>query len=300
MRLDQSLAALFPDFSRSRLQQWIKAGQVRVDGACWRTRDKVAGGEQVALEAVFDAQVACMPEAIPLDIVYRDASLLVIDKPAGLVVHPAAGHPAGTLQNALLHLDPKAAELPRAGIVHRLDKETSGLMVVARTQAAHRSLVAQIQARTVKREYLAVATGVMTAGGCVDAPVGRHPVSRKRMAVVPNGKPAVTHYRVLERYRGHTLLRVRLETGRTHQIRVHMAHLRYPLAGDPVYGGRLRLPAGASPALVESLRGFKRQALHAAALALTHPQSGEDMAWSVPPPADLTALIDALREDAGV
>ena len=299
MRLDQSLVLLFPDFSRSRLQQWIKAGQVKVDGGQRRARDKVAGGEEVQLTATFEDQVPCRPEAIALDIVYQDDSLLVINKPAGRVVHPAAGNPSGTLQNALLHFDPAAAELPRAGIVHRLDKETSGLMVVARTPAVHKSLVEKIQARSVKREYRAVVVGVMTAGGTVDAPIGRHPVNRKRMAVAPGGKPAVTHYRVMERYRHHTLLRVNLETGRTHQIRVHMAHIRYPLVGDPVYGGRLSLPAGASPALAERLRGFKRQALHAAVLALTHPETGEPLEWQAPLPDDMAALIDALQEDAG-
>ncbi len=298
MRLDQALAELFPDFSRSRLQAWVKEGRVLVDGAPCRPRDKVYGGERVALEALFDEQVACRPQPIPLTVVYEDEHLLVIDKPAGLVVHPAAGNPDGTLQNGLLHLDPALIELPRAGIVHRLDKETSGLLVVARTPMAHKSLVEQLQARTVHREYRAVVCGVMTAGGTVDAPIGRHPMDRIKMAVTPGGKEAVTHYRVLERYRAHTLLRVNLETGRTHQIRVHMAHIHYPLVGDPLYGGRLKIPAGAGEWLTETLRGFPRQALHAHRLELTHPAAGEAMAWESPLPADMRQLIEALRDDA--
>ncbi|HHH39518.1 MAG TPA: 23S rRNA pseudouridine(1911/1915/1917) synthase RluD [Sedimenticola sp.] len=297
-RLDHALVALFPDFSRSRLQQWIREGCVRVNGALiLKPREKVYGGESVVLQVRQAPKVENRPQPIPLNLVHEDASLLVIDKPAGLVVHPAAGNPDGTLQNALLHHDPALARLPRAGIVHRLDKETSGLLVVARTLAAHKSLVAQLQARAMEREYRAIVNGVLTAGGSVDAPIGRHPVHRVRMAVVASGKPAVTHYRVLERFRAHSWLRIRLETGRTHQIRVHMAHIRHPLAGDPVYGGRLRLPAGASPALREALTQFRRQALCAVHLGLRHPTSGEWVAWSVTPPEDLQRLLQALRED---
>ncbi len=297
-RLDHALVALFPDFSRSRLQQWIREGCVRVNGALiLKPREKVYGGESVVLQVRQAPKVENRPQPIPLNLVHEDASLLVIDKPAGLVVHPAAGNPDGTLQNALLHHDPALARLPRAGIVHRLDKETSGLLVVARTLAAHKSLVAQLQARAMEREYRAIVNGVLTAGGSVDAPIGRHPVHRVRMAVVASGKPAVTHYRVLERFRAHSWLRIRLETGRTHQIRVHMAHIRHPLAGDPVYGGRLRLPAGASPALREALTQFRRQALCAVHLGLRHPASGEWVAWSVTPPEDLQRLLQALRED---
>ena len=257
-RLDQALAELVPDFSRSRLQQWIRDGQVRLDERLPRARDRVYGGEVVRIDAIFSVDTGCRPEDIPLDIVYEDSDLLVINKPAGLVVHPAAGNPDGTLQNALLHHDPELAQLPRAGIVHRLDKETSGLMVVARSPVAHKKLVEALQARAVKREYLAVVHSVMTAGGEINAPLGRHPVDRKRMAVVAGGREAVTRYRVEERYRAHTLVRVRLETGRTHQIRVHMAHIRCPVVGDPVYGGRLRLPRGAGEHLQSVLQGFRR------------------------------------------
>ncbi|MEJ2345041.1 MAG: 23S rRNA pseudouridine(1911/1915/1917) synthase RluD [Gammaproteobacteria bacterium] len=296
-RIDQALAVLFADYSRARLQQWIRAGEVTVDGRVPRPRDRVAGHETVQVDAVLDAHQPCRPQPIPLDIVYEDSQLMVVNKPAGLVVHPAAGNVDGTLQNALLHHAPALAVLPRAGIVHRLDKDTSGLMVVARTLAAHKSLVAQLAARTVKREYEAIANGTMTAGGSVDAPIGRHPVDRKRMAVVDGGKPAVTHYRVVERFRAHTWLRVNLETGRTHQIRVHLAHIRHPLVGDPVYGGRLRIPSSSTEALAGALRGFRRQALHAGRLALAHPATGEQREWQAPPPADMLELLAALRRD---
>jgi 23S rRNA pseudouridine1911/1915/1917 synthase len=297
-RLDRALAALVQDYSRSRLQQWIRAGQVTLDERVPQVRERVQGGEVVRIDAELVEQTASQPEAIPLDIVHEDADLLVINKPAGLVVHPAAGNPAGTLMNALLHHDAALASLPRAGIVHRLDKNTSGLMVVARTLTAHKRLVEALQARTVKREYLTVVNTVLTAGGCVEAPIGRHPVDRKRMAVVPGGKEAITHYRVVERYRAHTLVRVRLETGRTHQIRVHMAYRHCPVVGDPVYGGRLRLPQGASAALRETLANFRRQALHAAQLELVHPGSGARVSWEVDVPDDMAQLITVLREDA--
>jgi len=297
-RLDQALAELVPDYSRSRLQQWIKAGGVTVDDRVPKTRERVHGGETVLIAAEITAETASLPEAIPLDVIYEDAALLVINKPAGLVVHPAAGNPAGTLLNALLHHDAALAHLPRAGIVHRLDKETSGLLVVARSLTAHKKLVAALQARQVRREYLAVVNTVLTAGGTVDAPIGRHPVDRKRMAVVGGGKEAVTHYRVMERFRAHTLLQLQLETGRTHQIRVHMAHLRCPVTGDPVYGGRLQIPRGAGEALASALRGFRRQALHAWRLELAHPDSAAPMAWEAPLPADMARLIDILRADA--
>ncbi len=298
-RLDQALPRLFPDFSRTRLQRWIREGRVTLDGrVASRPRDRLAGGELIALEARLEEQVPCRPEPIPLTVLHQDPALLVVDKRAGLVVHPAAGNPDGTLLNALLHRDPELIRLPRAGIVHRLDKETSGLLVVARTPAAYKSLIEQLQAREIKREYRALVTGTLTAGGRVDEPVGRHPVHRTRMAVVASGKPAMTHYRVLERFPAHTWLRVNLETGRTHQIRVHMAHIRHPLVGDPVYGGRLRLPAGIGDELREALRRFRRQALHARRLGLTHPDSGDWMEWESPLPEDLAALLDQLRRDA--
>lgn len=298
MRLDQALAELLGEFSRARLQQWIREGKVRVDTRQLRPRDKVLGGEWVELHAELEFEAAHAPEAIPLTIVHEDEHLLVLDKPAGLVVHPAAGNRAGTLLNALLHHAPELAAVPRAGIVHRLDKDTSGLLVVARTLTAQHRLVAQLQARSVKREYQAIVLGRLSAGGTVDAPIGRHPVQRKRMAVVDGGKPAVTHYRVLERYRGHTRVRVGLETGRTHQIRVHFAHLRHPLVGDAVYGGRLRLPAGIGVPAADAVRTFPRQALHARRLGLAHPHSGDWLEWKAPLPPDMIELISLLREDA--
>ncbi len=297
-RLDQALARLLPDFSRSRLQEWIRRGLVSLDGGNCRPKDKVLGGELVEVLAVLEPREQCRPQPIGLNLVYQDADLLVIDKPPGLVVHPAAGNPDGTLQNGLLYFDPSLAQLPRSGIVHRLDKDTSGLLVVARSLRAHTSLVQQLQSRSMKREYLAVVYGVPVAGATVDAPIGRHPTQRVRMAVVAGGKPAVTHYRVRERFRDHALLDVRLESGRTHQIRVHLAHVHFPILGDPVYAGRPRLPAGASPVLADCLRGFRRQALHATRLSLRHPGSGEPMSWEAPPPADMAQLIDTLRRES--
>jgi 23S rRNA pseudouridine1911/1915/1917 synthase len=297
-RLDQALAELVQDYSRSRLQQWIRAGQVTVDARIARVRETVHGGERVCIDAEIAEQTVDRAEPIRLEIVHEDADLLVINKPAGLVVHPAAGNPSGTLLNALLHHDAGLAVLPRAGIVHRLDKNTTGLMVVARNLTAHKQLVDALQARTVRREYLAVVNSVLTAGGTIDAPIGRHPVDRKRMAVVDGGKQAITHFRVQARYRAHTLIRVSLETGRTHQIRVHMAHNRTPIVGDPVYGGRLRLPAGASAALQAALTAFRRQALHAVRLELQHPSSGEPVSWEAAVPADMAELIAILQADA--
>ncbi|WP_031217695.1 23S rRNA pseudouridine(1911/1915/1917) synthase RluD [Halomonas sp. PBN3] len=297
-RLDQAAAELFADFSRERLKAWIKAGELTLDGQVAKPKDKVYGGEWLRLATEVEDDTRFEPEDIPLEVVYEDDQVLVIDKPPGLVVHPAAGNPDGTLLNALLHHDPALAAVPRAGIVHRLDKDTSGLMVVARTLAAQTALVEQLQARTVSREYDAICVGVMTAGGTVDAPIGRHPKDRKRQAVTASGKPAVTHYRVVERFRAHTHVRCRLETGRTHQIRVHLAHLRYPLVGDPVYGGRLKLPAGASSTLKEILRDFPRQALHARKLAFVHPGSGETVSFRAPLPDDLLMLLDYLRDDS--
>ncbi len=297
-RFDQVLAELFPDFSRSRLATWVRAGRALLDGVPVKPRHKVAGGELVELDPVPEPDERVHPEPIALDIVHQDAAILVINKPPGLVVHPAAGKRAGTLQNALLHHDPALATVPRAGIVHRLDKDTSGLMVVARTLAAHKSLVDQLQGRSMGREYDVVVRGVVTAGATVDAPIGRHPSQRKRMAVVEDGKPAASVYRVRERYRAHSRLSVKLQSGRTHQIRVHMAHVRHPVVGDPVYGGRPAFPKGVSAALRAALERFPRQALHAESLQLIHPESGEEAAWSAPCPADMQALIDRLREDA--
>ncbi|NUS39477.1 MAG: 23S rRNA pseudouridine(1911/1915/1917) synthase RluD [Lysobacter sp.] len=299
-RFDAVLAELFPEFSRSRLAEWIKAGQARLDGRTVRPRDPVHGGEAVALEIVLATQTDAAAEDIPLDVLYEDAAVFVLDKPAGLVVHPGAGNPAGTLVNALLHRDPALAVLPRAGIVHRLDKDTSGVMVVARTLPAHTALVAQLSARAVHRQYVAVVVGALVAGGTAEGPIDRHPRDRLRMAVREDGREAVTHYRLRERFRAHTALECRLETGRTHQIRVHMAHLKHPIVGDPLYGGPLKLPRGATPELLDALRGFRRQALHAEVLEFAHPLTGEPVRCSAPLPADMQQLLGALREDAAV
>jgi len=297
LRLDQVAAELFPDFSRSRLQSWIKRGELTVDGATRKPRDKVIGGELLAINAELEAEQSWEPQAIALDIIYEDEHLLVINKPAGLVVHPAAGNRDSTLLNALLHHAPDLATLPRAGIVHRIDKDTTGLLVVAKSLKAHASLVDQLQEKTAFREYEAIVQGVMTGGGMVNEPIGRHPTQRTRQAVSHSGKPAVTHYRLIERFRAHTHIRVQLETGRTHQIRVHMAHIQYPLLGDPVYGGRLRLPKGASEELIEALRQFKRQALHARKLGVQHPETGEYIEWESPLPDDFRAMLKVLRDD---
>jgi 23S rRNA pseudouridine1911/1915/1917 synthase len=296
-RFDAVLAELFPEFSRSRLSEWIKAGDALLDGRPARPRDPVRGGEPVSLIVVLDIQTDAAPEDIPLDVLYEDEAVFVIDKPAGLVVHPGAGNPNGTLVNALLHRDPALATLPRAGIVHRLDKDTSGVMVVARTLPAHTALVEQLASRGVHRQYLAVVVGALVSGGTANAPIDRHPRDRIRMAVRDDGREAITHYRLRERFRAHTALECRLETGRTHQIRVHMAHLKHPIVGDPLYGGPLKLPRGATPELVEALRNFKRQALHAETLEFMHPITGEPIRCTAPVPADLRKLMDAMRED---
>ncbi len=298
-RFDQTVAEMFPDYSRSRLAGWIKAGAITLDGAQAAPRHLLRGGEQVRLEAELTTEVTSTAEPIALDIVYEDEHLLVLNKPAGLVVHPGAGNPAGTVLNALLHHDPALAELPRGGIVHRLDKDTSGLMVVARTLATHTALVDMLSRHDVERQYEAVVLGTLVAGGTVDAPIGRHMGDRLRQAVrdEEDGKRAVTHYRLRERFRAHALIQCNLETGRTHQIRVHMAHIHHALVGDPLYGGGLRLPKGASDALIAVLRAFRRQALHAERLAFVHPATGEALAFTAPRPADLEALIAALRAD---
>ncbi|MCQ8130574.1 23S rRNA pseudouridine(1911/1915/1917) synthase RluD [Methylomonas rivi] len=297
MRLDQCLAEIFPDYSRSKLQTWLKDGRVLVDGEQRKGREKMDGGEEIELDAEAEQVVEYDAEDIPLDIVYEDESLLIVNKPAGLVVHPAVGNWTGTLVNALLNHVPSLDTLPRAGIVHRIDKDTSGLLMVAKTLQAHHNLVEQLQERTIHREYLALVKGWMTAGGSVDQPIGRHPVDRKRNAVRRDGKEAVTHYRLEQRFKRHTLIRVKLETGRTHQIRVHMAHINYPLVGDQTYGGRFQMPADCNPALAEALRNFKRQALHATKLGLEHPETGEYMEWEQAMPADMQNLIKLLAEN---
>ena len=297
IRLDKVLAELFPTFSRAFLQQCIRQGKVRVNGVSARPRDPVVGGERVMLDlvrvdAVSGDEIA--GENIPLLVLHEDSELLILDKPAGMTVHPGAGQVGGTLVNALVFHYPSLKFLPRAGLVHRLDKGTSGLLVVARTRAAHKALVEQMQARTICREYLCLVHGTVIAGGCVDAPIGRHPRDRRRMAVVAGGREAVTHYRVSERFSEHTLLKVRLETGRTHQVRVHMAHIRRPVVGDAVYGGRRRVPPGAGAPVLTALREFSHQALHAQRLALTHPATGKVCEWRSEPPSDLRALLELL------
>ncbi len=297
-RLDWVLASLFSDYSRSKLQQWLHDGHIIINnkkGLPGKT--KVAGGEQVTLHPILEKQTESQAEAIPLNIIFEDEELIVINKPAGLVMHPAVGNQAGTLLNALLHHDPALANIPRAGIVHRLDKDTTGLLVVARTLSSQKYLVEQLQAREISREYKAIVHGTMVAGNTIEAPIGRHPVDRKRMAINHSGKHAITHYRVAEKFRLHTHIDVKLETGRTHQIRVHMTHLKHALVGDPVYGGRLRIPPHATEALDKNLRHFKRQALHAIRLTLTHPGSGEIVSWCAPLPDDMVNLLNALRED---
>ncbi len=296
-RLDAVLAELFPEFSRSRLAEWIKSGEVKVDGRTARPRDRVTGGEEIVLDARLGIETLAQPQDIPLEVLYEDEAIFVINKPAGLVVHPGAGNPDGTLVNALLHRDPALNQLTRAGIVHRLDKDTSGVMVVARTLPAQTRLTEMLAAREVHRQYLAVVVGPMVAGGTADFPIDRHPRERLRMCVREDGREAITHYRLRERFRAHTALECRLETGRTHQIRVHMQHIKHPIIGDPLYGGALKLPKGASDALVAELRGFKRQALHAEVLEFAHPLSGAPVRCEAPLPEDMRGLLRALKQD---
>jgi 23S rRNA pseudouridine1911/1915/1917 synthase len=297
LRFDQALARALPQYSRAQLKAWIESGAVQTRGRGLRPRDRVQGGEQVQVSARLTARIPVAPEALPLNVVFRDRSLIVVNKPPGFVVHPGAGNPSHTLQNALLALDPQLALVPRAGLVHRLDKDTSGLLVVARTPEAHAALVASLAAREISRRYLAVCTGVMTGGGTIDEPIGRHRTQRVRMAVRRDGRPALTHYRVVRRFRAHTEVAIELETGRTHQIRVHLAHAGFPIVGDRLYGGRRRIPAGCTAALATELTAFPRQALHAARLALKHPATGREMRWEAPLPADMRRLLAALEAD---
>jgi len=297
-RLDVVVAELFPDYSRSRLKIWIEQGQVLLNGKTAKPKTKISGDEELQLTIqTIESEIACVAEDIPLDIVYQDESIIVINKSADMVVHPAAGHYSGTIQNALLYFDESLSSIPRAGIVHRLDKDTTGLMVVARNLSAHKYLVDQIQKHEVLREYQAVIHGVLTGGGMVDQPIGRHPRDRIRMAVRKNGREAVTHYRLLERFREHSHIKVRLETGRTHQIRVHMSHLRHAIVGDPIYAGRQRIPAGAQADLLAYLQSFKRQALHAWRLSFIHPEDGGEVSYEAPVPEDIQQLIRLLQSD---
>ncbi|MGO2148510.1 23S rRNA pseudouridine(1911/1915/1917) synthase RluD [Halomonas sp.] len=297
-RLDQAAAELFSDYSRERLKAWINAGELTIDGAQAKPKAKLHGDEMLVLKATIEEDLRFEAQDIPLSIVYEDDAVMVINKPTNMVVHPAAGNRDGTLLNALLYHHPALAEVPRAGIVHRLDKDTTGLMMVAKTIQAQTALVEQLQARSVSRQYDAVVIGKPVAGSTIDAPIGRHPKDRKRQAVTNAGKPAVTHFRVVERFRAHTHVRCKLETGRTHQIRVHMSHARYPLIGDPLYSGRAKLPPGAAGPLKEILREFPRQALHARELSFVHPVSGETLTFYADLPDDLLMLLDYLREDS--
>ncbi|HDN2513330.1 TPA: 23S rRNA pseudouridine(1911/1915/1917) synthase RluD [Providencia rettgeri] len=297
-RLDQALAELFPDYSRSRIKEWILDDRVQVNGKVInKPKEKVLGSEQILIDALIEEDNRWEPQDIPLNIIYEDEDILIINKPRGLVVHPGAGNPDGTILNALLYRYPEIVDVPRAGIVHRLDKDTTGLMVVAKTVPAQTHLVESLQLREITREYEAVAVGRMTAGGMVEEPISRHPTKRTHMAVHPMGKPAITHYRIMEHFRAHTRLRLRLETGRTHQIRVHMAHINHPLIGDQLYGGRPRPLKGATEEFLEVMRNFDRQALHATMLRLYHPISGIQMEWHAPLPDDMVKLIEALKAD---
>ncbi len=301
MRIDQALAKMFPEYSRGQLTKWLKAGDVLVNGQLLKPKESIEGGEKVTIGTELQVQdESWQAETIALDIIYEDDDVIIINKPAGMVVHPGAGNHQGTLVNALLAHSPQLANIPRAGIVHRIDKATTGLLMIAKTLTAHNSLVSQLQARTVKREYQAVACGVFTAGGTVDEAIGRHNIDRKRMAVSATGKPSVTHYRVEQRYRAHTLIKCKLETGRTHQIRVHMAHIRHPLLGDPVYGGRFKQAKGMSENCREVIQNFRRQALHAGVLGFIHPTTGEEVSWQIDLPDDMQQLVEALAIDAKI
>lgn len=296
-RLDQVAAQLFPEYSRARLQSWIKDGSLRVNAQSLRPRDRLKTGDLLQIEAELVSSEKFLPQPIQFDIIFEDEDLVILNKPANLVVHPAAGHWQGTLLNGLLHAYPELEAIPRAGIVHRLDKDTTGLMVVAKNLQSHSILVQQLQERSVEREYEAIVHGVLTGGGIIDAQLGRHPVNRKKKAVVAKGKDSITHYRVLQRFRSHTHVQLNLQTGRTHQIRVHMSHINHSLVGDPLYGGRLQLPTACSEEFEQNLRNFKRQALHARRLALVHPTSEQKLSWEVVAPDDFQQLLSAIKND---
>ena len=287
----------FPEYSRARLQSWIKDGSLRVNAQSLRPRDRLKTGDLLQIEAELVSSEQFLPQPIQFDIIFEDEDLVILNKPANLVVHPAAGHWQGTLLNGLLHAYPELEAIPRAGIVHRLDKDTTGLMVVAKNLQSHSILVQQLQERSVEREYEAIVHGVLTGGGIIDAQLGRHPVNRKKKAVVVKGKDSITHYRVLQRFRSHTHVQLNLQTGRTHQIRVHMSHINHSLVGDPLYGGRLQLPTACSEEFEQNLRNFKRQALHARRLALVHPTSEQKLSWEVVAPDDFQQLLSAIKND---
>ena len=297
-RIDSALAVMLPDFSRSKITSWVRSGKALLNSKTFKPKEKILGGEIVALTLEKEKTNAWLGEDIAIDVVYEDDDIIVVNKPVGLVTHPGAGNWTGTLANALLHFDPSLANLDRAGIVHRLDKNTSGLMVVARSELAQKNLVEQLQTHTVSREYSAIVYGHMISGGTIDAPIGRDPKDRIRQAVVEEGtgKDAVTHYRVIDRFAHHTHVKCILETGRTHQIRVHMSHAEHPLIADPMYGGKIRFPKKADKGLKDALKSFKRQALHAKKLTISHPITGEEMSWKAPLPQDLQDLLAVLNK----
>ncbi len=298
-RLDQALAALFPSYSRSQLQDWIKNGYVSINGKIiTKVRELTKAQQHIEISATIETHEAWQGQDIPLNIIHEDEALLVINKPAGLVVHPGAGNPDSTLVNALLHHFSELSLLPRAGIIHRLDKDTSGLLIVARQLEAYNYLSKAMQQRDISREYQAIVNGVMISGDTIDAPIGRHPHHRIKMAIARSGRESITHYRILKRFRAHTHINVKLETGRTHQIRVHMAHINYPIVGDPSYGKQTPFFSKLSEPLKKKLKLFKRQALHAYSIRLTHPSTQTEMSWQAPLPNDMSDLLNALQEDA--
>jgi 23S rRNA pseudouridine1911/1915/1917 synthase len=296
-RIDQVLSKLLPEYSRSKIQDWIREGFIRLNQQECKPRQKVYFDDLVIADVPVVSRLVDQPQLVEFEIIHQDDDIFVINKPAGLVVHPAAGHQDGTLVNGLLNIDPALEQLPRAGIVHRLDRDTTGVMVVARHLKAHHWLVDQLQRRLIKREYIAITQGLITAGRRIETEIARHPVNRKKMAVSGKGKPAVTHFQVAGKFKHHSLIDVQLETGRTHQIRVHMAHIKHPLVGDPVYGGRLRIPAGTSAGLAEIIRNFNRQALHARRLSFVHPASRQPCSFEADLPDDFKQLLDALIAD---
>mgnify|MGYP006421525097 FL=1 len=295
-RLDVALSEMLPDYSRSKITAWIKSGDALINNKAFKPKDKVNGSQVVMLSLNKKQNNDWSAENIALNVVFEDEDIIIINKPFGLVTHPGAGNWNGTLANALLYYDPELSKLDRAGIVHRLDKNTSGLMVIARNEKSQKYLVEQLQSHSVVREYSAIVYGHMISGGSVNDPIGRDPKDRIKQAVSSNGKDATTHYRVIDRFKSHTHVKAILETGRTHQIRVHLSHIGYPLLGDPMYGGRVRFPKKASEILKESLLGFKRQALHSKKLTLNHPSTGELMSWKAPLPDDMLELLDILNE----